>query len=164
VAQPITFEPPATDARAELQSRLESAPIEHAEALLASYELLQTLHESGALDIVRSALKSREKLLEIAVGAAGSDTSVRAIRNLLLLINVLGAIDPEVLKRFTQVAPVAMNRMVHEPRHPSLWTLIRDFFRNQDFRRGMGSVNVLLESLGRSLSVDDAKTDHPAPR
>ena len=47
MAQPIPLEIPPRNPRAELRSRLEQAPEEHAEAVLAAYEVLQQLHERG---------------------------------------------------------------------------------------------------------------------
>lgn len=152
MAQPIPLEVPGRDPLVELQTRLRGAPAEHAEALLAAYEVLQGLHDSGVFDLMRGALGSRDKVLGVAVRAAGSPESIRAVRNLLLLINMLGAIEPEVLARFTQVAPGALNTMVRQPERPGLWTLIKDFVWNQDFRHGLVAVNMMLEALGRSLS------------
>jgi hypothetical protein len=47
MAKPILLELPESDARAKLQARLQNAPLEHAEALLAAYEVLQGLHDRG---------------------------------------------------------------------------------------------------------------------
>ena len=41
MARPISLELPPRDPRQELRKRLDEAPIEHAEALLDSWELLQ---------------------------------------------------------------------------------------------------------------------------
>src|SRR5258705_3422351 len=111
MAQPIPLNLPARDPRAELQARLQNAPQEHAEALLAAYEVLQGLHDRGVLDLLRGALESGDNVLDIAVRAAESPASVRGIRNLILLINMLGEIDPEVLKLFTAAAPPALRMM-----------------------------------------------------
>ena len=70
MAQPISLEMPPRDARKELLTRLEHAPAAHAEALLDSYELLQTLHEAGVLEMVRGAVGAKDQMLESAVGAA----------------------------------------------------------------------------------------------
>lgn len=152
MAQPIPFDPPAHDPRIELQRRLQNAPAEHAEALLAAYEVLQGLHDARVLDLMRGLLGSKDKVLEIAVGAAGSPESTRVIRNLLLLMNMLGAIDPQALKTVTQAAPEALNRMVRQPGPAGLWRLLKDFLWNRDFRRGMSAINTILEVFGRSLS------------
>ena len=70
MAQPIPLEIPPRDPRADLRSRVERAPEEHAEAVLAAYELLQQLHEQGVLDIMRSAVAARDELLEKVVDNA----------------------------------------------------------------------------------------------
>src|SRR6266513_4923510 len=98
MSQPIRLEFPPRDARAELQTRLQDAPLQHAEALLSGYDLLQRLHDRGVLDLLRGGLGSSDKVLEIAVDAAQSPQSIRGIRNLLLVINMLGTIDPDQLR------------------------------------------------------------------
>jgi uncharacterized protein YjgD (DUF1641 family) len=152
VAQPIALDLPVRDPRIELQERLHNAPAEHAAALLAGYEVLQGLDDSGILDLLRGALGSRDKVLGVAVHAAGSPQAILAIRNLLLLSNMLGEIDPEVLKTFTQAGPQVLKTMVRQPEPPGLWRLIKDFLWNKDFRRGLAAVNTMLEAFGRSLS------------
>jgi uncharacterized protein YjgD (DUF1641 family) len=152
MAKPIPLELPRTDPRLALQARLENAPAEHAEALLAAYEVLQGLHDRGALELMRGALSSGDKVVEIAVAAAQSPASIRSIRNLLLLVNMLGAIDPDVLRAFTQGVPQAFREMVLEPEPPGLWRLIKDFLWNPNFRHGLAALNTMLEAFGRSLS------------
>jgi uncharacterized protein YjgD (DUF1641 family) len=152
VAQPIPLELPKRDPRIALQARLQDAPAQHAEALLAAYGVLQGLHDSGALDLIGAALGSRDQLLDIAVGASNSPASLRAIRNLLLLTNMLGAIDPEVLKILTRAAPQILQQMIRQPERPGVWTLLKDFLWNQDFRHGMAAVNTVIEVFGRSLA------------
>jgi uncharacterized protein YjgD (DUF1641 family) len=157
VAQPIPFDAPTRDPRIALQARLQQAPAEHAEALLAAYEVLQGLHDSGVFDLMRGAMGSRDKVLDIAVGAAESPASVRAIRNILLLVRMLGQIDPETLRPLTQAGPEALKMMIRQPEQPGLWTLIKDFLWNQDFRHGMAALNTMLEVFGRSLSRGDIR-------
>ena len=90
MAQPIALDLPPADPRIELQDRLQNAPVEHAKALLAAYEVLQGLHDRGVLDLMRGALGSGDKVLEVVVAAAQSPASIRGIRNLLVVINTLG--------------------------------------------------------------------------
>ncbi len=47
MAQPIPLEVPPRNPRDELRSRLEQAPEQHPEAVLAAYEVLQELHSAG---------------------------------------------------------------------------------------------------------------------
>ena len=159
-AIPLTI--PTRDPRAELQDRLQNAPAEHAEALLSAYEVLQGLHDSGLFDLMRGAISSRDKVLEIAVSAAGSPESTRILRNLMLLSQMLGAIEPEVLKSFTQAAPQALSSMVRQPGPPGLWRLIKDFLWNKNFRHGLAAVNTMLEVFGRNLTEGNKPGEHSA--
>ncbi|HEX3450494.1 MAG TPA: hypothetical protein VHS97_19720 [Isosphaeraceae bacterium] len=152
MARPITLELPTCDPRAELRSRLQTAPAEHAEALLAAFEVLQGLHDRGVLDLMRGALGSSDKVLEIAVDVAKSPESIRSIRNMLLAVNLLSAIDPEELITLTQAVPQALKLMVRQPEPPGLWQLMRNFLWNQNIRRGLSALNVLLETFGGTLA------------
>lgn len=152
MAQPIPLTTPVRDPAEELQSKLRQAPAEHAQALLSAYEVLQGLHDSGVLDLLRGALGSKDKLIEVAVDAAGSPPSVRAIRNMVLLAKMLGEIDPPVLRTVTEALPKALNSMMRQPEKPGLWTLLKNFLWNPDFRRGMAGVNTLLEVFGKSMA------------
>src|SRR6266516_2942751 len=98
MARPIPLEFPPRDPRAELQARLQSAPLEHAEALLGVYEVLQGLHDRGVLDMLRGALGASDKVLENFVEATKTPEAIRATRNLLILAKAAGTIEPELLR------------------------------------------------------------------
>src|SRR6267154_1635214 len=70
MAQPIPLNVPARDPRAELQTRLENAPLRHAAALLDAYEVLQGLHDRGVFELLRGAFGSSDKVLSILVDEA----------------------------------------------------------------------------------------------
>jgi uncharacterized protein YjgD (DUF1641 family) len=151
MAHPIPFEPSPRDPRAELRARLDAAPAEHAEALLSAYEVLQGLHDRGLLDLARGALGAGDQVVAALVEAGRSPASIRGLRNLLLVANMLGSLEPELVRTFTEAVPLAMRQVVQERRQPGLWRLVRDFFWNPDFRRGLAALNTLFESFGRSL-------------
>jgi uncharacterized protein YjgD (DUF1641 family) len=155
MARPIVLKPPPRDPRAILRSRLEDAPAEHAEALLAAYEVLQGLHDRGVLEIMRGALGSSDKVLEIAVDVAKSPESIRGIRNLLLVVNMLGSIDPPVLAAFTRAVPHALHSMVRQPEPPGLWNLTMSFLWDRNIRRCLFALNGLLKTMGASLASND---------
>jgi len=158
MARPIPLTLPVRDARAELQLRLENAPAEHAEAMLAAYEVLQGLYERGVLDLARGALGSSDTVLEIAVDAAQSPQSIRSIRNLLLLVNMLGAIDPETLGIVTRSVPQALQATARQQEPPGLWKLMTRFFWNRNMRRGLSAFAALLETLGSNLATRKGET------
>jgi uncharacterized protein YjgD (DUF1641 family) len=156
MAKPIRVEIPPHDGRAQLASRVGSAPTEHAEAVLAAYEVLQGLHDRGVLDLMRGTLGASDALVEVAVSAAATPESIRALRNLLLLANALGAIEPALLADFTRAVPDALvQASAEKARPPGLLKLLRTFF-NRDFRRGLAAANDLLVAFGRNLSARDA--------
>src|SRR5207247_11252099 len=98
MAQPIRLEFPPRDARAELQTRLQNAPLEHAEALLSAYNVLQGLHDRGVLELLRGVLGSSDRVIEIVVEAANTPEAVCGIRNIFVLARILGTIEPELVE------------------------------------------------------------------
>jgi uncharacterized protein YjgD (DUF1641 family) len=148
---------PIRDPRAELHARLENAPAEHAEAILAAYEVLQGLYDRGVLDLARGALGSCDKVLEIAVDAAQSPPSICSIRNLLLITNMLGAIDPEKLGIVTRAVPQALQTLAVQAEPPGLWKLMFKCLWNRDMRRGLSALNAVLEAFGRNLGTPIAQ-------
>ena len=93
------------DPRDALRARLERAPDDHAEAILAAYDVLQQLHDRGILDIVRSGLAAGDELLDKVVDSADTPEAVRALRNLLFWRQVLGRIEPEWFQGIFQAIP-----------------------------------------------------------
>jgi uncharacterized protein YjgD (DUF1641 family) len=151
MARPIPLELPPRDPRQELRKRLEEASAQHAEALLDSYELLQQLHERGVFQLLRGALGASDKLVETAVDASKTDASVRAIRNAVVLAQLLGSINPDVLEGVAAAAAEALGRpdsTIVDP--PSLLSLLGQF-RHKELRRTMAFLNRFLEALGNQL-------------
>ena len=153
MAQPISLQLPPRDPREALRKRLEEAPVEHAEALIDSYELLQQLHDHGVFEMLRGALGASDKLIETAVDAAKSNESVRAIRNAIILGKVLAAINPEVLQCVATAASETLgcyDKPVIEP--PGLISLLSQF-RHKELRRSVALVNRFLEKLGNQIKL-----------
>jgi uncharacterized protein YjgD (DUF1641 family) len=151
MAAPIKFEPLRRDPYEELRDRLVQAPAEHAEALLAVYDLLQGLHDRGILDTLKGAVSSSDFILETAVETANTPDNIRAIRNLLLLSKLLGGIDPELLGRLAGAIPEGIAQASDtKDEAPGLFALLRRF-NSQDCRRAMAFAATLLESLGKRL-------------
>lgn len=151
MAQAIPFDVPPRDPRKELQVRLEAAPVEHAEAVLAAYEVLQGLHDRGALEFMRGALGASDKIIEDVVDAAKTPEAVRGIRNLIILAKTLGNMDPEAFRGFAQALPEALAESKSRGQEPpGFWGLWWQF-RSKELRRGVFFVNNLLRALGRNL-------------
>ena len=155
MAQPIPLELPKRDPREELRSRLEQAPVEHAEAVLAGSEVLQGLHDRGVLELLRGVLDGGDKILEIAVEAAKTPEAIRGIRNLLILTKTFGAIDPELLKKFAEAVPDALvsAAKAQEKEPPGFWEALR-IVRSRNLRRSLAVIDSVLEAFGKTFSTE----------
>ena len=156
MAQPIHLELLARDPRAELQARLQNAPLEHAEALLAAYEVLQGLHDRGVFELLRGALGSSDKVIEIIVEAAKTPEAIRGIRNTIILAKILGSIEPELVEGIARSLPeaIALTR-AHQLRPPGFWGLLKEF-TNKNSRRGLFFFGTILEAFGRNLPQNES--------
>jgi uncharacterized protein YjgD (DUF1641 family) len=152
MAQPIPLHLAPRDPHPELDSRLQQAPLDHAEAVLAAYEVLQALHDHGVLEVMRGTLGGSEKILEQVVAVASGPEAIRASRNLLLLVRTLGEIEPALLSDLTRAVPKALVQAnAEEAKPPGLFKLVSTFW-NSDFRRGLAAFNDLLVMFGKNLS------------
>jgi uncharacterized protein YjgD (DUF1641 family) len=158
MARPIPLELPKRDPREELRSRLEQAPLDHAEAVLASFEVLQGLHDQGVLELLRGVLGGGDKILEIIVEATKTPEAVRGIRNLLIMTKILGSIEPELLEKFARAVPDALVGVAKaettEP--PGFWGVLK-IFRSKNLRRGLAAANNLLEAWRRDFSAQETR-------
>lgn len=152
MARPIDLRIKPRDAREELRSKLERAPEQHAEALLESWELLQLLHDAGVFRLLRGALGHGDRLLETAVNAASSDEGIRGLRNAIILVKMLGSINPDLLQAFAVATSQTLgcHPPVVEP--PGIMKLLGEF-REPELRRSMALINKFLEVLGSELKT-----------
>jgi len=154
MARPIPLELPERDPREELRVRLQEAPVEHAEAVLAGFEVLQGLHDRGVLELLRGVLGGSDKILEILVESTKTPEAIRGIRNLLIMTKVVGSIDPEVLKKFAVAVPdaIAGAATAQEKEPPGFWEALR-LLSSGNLRRGLALMNNVLEACGKSFSI-----------
>ena len=155
MARPIPMELPKRDPREELRVRLQQAPLDHAEAVLASFEVLQGLHDRGVLELLRGVLGGSDKILEIVVEAGETPEAIRGIRNLLIMTKILGSIDPELLKKLAEAVPEVLvgEAKAQETEPPGFWEVLQ-ILCSKNLRRGLAVVNNLLEALGKNFSIE----------
>jgi uncharacterized protein YjgD (DUF1641 family) len=153
MAQPIPLDLPPRDPRKELLDRLESAPQEHAEALLDAFDLLEELHQAGVLQRLRGTVSASDDILAHTVGAAKSPEGTRALRNLLIFGQMLSSINPDLLKCIAAAVSDTLGserKPVIEP--PGLLALLSEF-RQPELRRSVALINRFLETLGNQLKT-----------
>ena len=129
------------DARVDLIKRVEGAPVEHAEAVLAGYELLQQLHEKGILELLTGLLTAGETAVNHVVGIISSPQAVTATRLGLMMVNMLGSIDADKIS-------TALAAGSKEP--PSLLAMGKQA-TSKEARRAMAVGLGLLTAFGEAL-------------
>jgi uncharacterized protein YjgD (DUF1641 family) len=162
MAQPIAFDTAPRDARQALREKVERAPADHAEAVLAAYEVLQQLHDRGILDVVRSGLAAGDELLDNVAAIAGRPETIRAMRNVILCHQVLGRIEPEWFRGIVDAIPGGRPTSPARPdERIGLWRLLRRA-TSKDSLRGLAAGVAFLESFGRHLRVLESSGRPPA--
>jgi uncharacterized protein YjgD (DUF1641 family) len=158
MAQPIPFTVPALDPRDILRAKVERAPAEHADAILAAYDLLQALHDHGVLEVATGALSASDELLAKIVDSANTPPAIRALRNLMFWRQVLGRIEPTWFQGIFQAIPDGLATATAERGEPvSAWKILRRA-TSRDSLRGLAAAVDFLESFGRHLHSLEALT------
>jgi|SRR5579864_5380008 len=148
MAAPLTFQPNPVDPQKELMRRVEEAPREHAEALLATWDLLQTAHDQGILDLAQGLIGGRDIIAAKLAEAANTPDGVNVLRNMIAFGRIVASIDPEMLYKVSRALDRNPPRVRSaEEKPPSLLSLFRQF-RAEDTRRGLAYGLDLLSVLG----------------
>src|SRR5271156_4538164 len=120
MAKPIAFKPITVDCKADLQRRLETAPDEHAAALLAAYDVLEAAYDEGLLDILHGMIASKDKIITTLSRYASQPEGIAGIRNLLTAAKILTELNPEALGRMMKAMTSATREHKKEQKPPSL--------------------------------------------
>jgi uncharacterized protein YjgD (DUF1641 family) len=151
MAQPIPLEAPPRDLRRERAERLEAARINHADALLEAYELVEQLHASRTLELLRGALGARNQLTETVAEAVDTPQGINGLRNLILLAKMLGSIDPAVMESYVTAVVGAAGQMPDASVEPPGLLSVLSQLRRREVRRALAFINRFLELLGTAL-------------
>jgi uncharacterized protein YjgD (DUF1641 family) len=151
VAEPIRSYTPQRDVREELRHKVETAPIDHAGAVLAAYDLLQEAQDHGVLDTLRGAIGAGEAFVSKASEYANTPEGIRLMRNLLAMTRILGELDPAVLDA---AAKILSQHYGKDSEPPSLWQTFQRM-TSRDSRRTLGMVAELSEVVGRAQNAKE---------
>ena len=154
MANPLPFKLAVTDPHQELEQRLARAPREHAEALLIAWDILQTAHDKGILDLAQGLIGGLLTSLrrDHLAAAANTPEGISATRNLISMGRILASLDPGTLDHLAKALDGAARQKEAEKRPPSLWQLFRRV-TSDDGRRGISFVTTILTGLGRSTKA-----------
>jgi uncharacterized protein YjgD (DUF1641 family) len=134
-----TYTPP--DSRLDLVRRIESAPREHAQAVLEAYDVLQRLHDTGALALVNGLLSAEDTVIDKVTDVVSSKQAVTALRIAMILGSALTSIDADRVHAAVAEA---------ETQTPSLWRLLRTAC-SKEVRQAAGLGLSLARIFGASL-------------
>jgi uncharacterized protein YjgD (DUF1641 family) len=141
MAAPVEFRKfTPQDSRGDLMRRVENAPVEHAEAVLAAYDLLEQLHEKDLLNLLTGMVAAKNTVVNHVVDVVSSPEAVKGLRLLLMLVNSLKTIDADRL-----------HQVLNEDQAPSLLAIGRQM-TSQDARRALGVAAGVLNVFGAALA------------
>jgi uncharacterized protein YjgD (DUF1641 family) len=144
MAQAVSFrEFTPRSSRDDLIRKVDQAPVEHAEAVLAAYDLLQRLHEKGLIDLLNGLLSAGDTVVDRVVDVISSKEMVTALRIVLIFGDLLSAIDADKLSTV-----VSNSRR----KAPSLLAIGKQAI-SKDARRSMAITVGLLNVFGEALNA-----------
>ena len=136
------------NSRDDLIRKVEQAPVEHAEAVLAAYDLLQRLHEKGLIDLLNGLLSAGDTVVDRLVDVISSKEMVTALRITLILGDLLSSIDADKLRTVVSAA---------RKEAPSLLTIGKQAI-SKDARRSMAMAVGLLNVVGDAINAQEQGT------
>jgi Mg/Co/Ni transporter MgtE len=95
----ISYEHTPRDVEQEFHQQSETAPDERTKAMQEAYAILQRLHEQGILELVKEALGSGEKVIQLMTSVMENGQVLRTVRNLKTLAKLIGTVEPETLEK-----------------------------------------------------------------
>jgi uncharacterized protein YjgD (DUF1641 family) len=158
MAKAIDYEPAKYNPRDILFHKLEDAPQAHVEALLDLYDIIQLMRDKGLLELAKGALGSGEKVIESLTKTAESQEGISFARNLILLVKLVGGLNPEILENIER-ALMASAENAKKQKPPGLFKLFGQIL-SSDNRRVLGALSTVMASVGHDLS----KAEEPGLR
>ncbi len=154
MAEPIRTYTPQRHVREEMRREIENAPIDHAEALLGAYKLLQEAQDHGVLDTLRGVIGAGDAIIGKISEYANTPEVIRLVRNLLAMLRIRGELDPAVLDALAK-AFTASQREKTQSKHSGPPSLLHTFRRltSKESRRTLATIAELTNSLGSALSL-----------
>lgn len=136
-------------------AEIETALITHKTAVLEGLDLLQGLHDRGVLPLLVGLLQSGEQVLAVLVNELNKPENTQAFRNIVGLVQTLGALDAE------QLGPLikGLNRglrtddLGEQSRHGGLFGLLKAL-RDPETNAGMMKLLAVLKGIGKETGSD----------
>lgn len=151
MANPIELVPEQRRAQDDVKRQIEMAPVEHAAAVLSVFELLEELHKNGTLDLLRGAAGASGEIVKNVTELVASPESVRAMRNLLVMAQLLASIDPDTLHGVIGALQFATEPRDERQKPPSIFRILRRL-NSEDSRYALDALTSVMEGVGHGLN------------
>ena len=143
--------------------RVAAGTAESADALLEALELLRELHEHKVLHTLVRLVQGGEGLSFQALEVLNEPGSVRALRNLLELVKLLGSIEPEAISTVSGALADGVRAGAERVRRrePVGLAELLSLSRDPDLGLALGAVVDVLRGFGRGLREREASGHTP---
>jgi uncharacterized protein YjgD (DUF1641 family) len=128
------------NSRKDLARRIREAPADHAEAILAAFELLEKLHDAGLLSLASGMISAGNTIIDRVADVADSPQAIVALRAALILGSILNTLDADELHKAMQV----------QKNDASLFRILKGLTTKESRQVAMIGVN-LLNVIGKAL-------------
>ncbi|MBT2656084.1 DUF1641 domain-containing protein [Bacillus sp. ISL-18] len=151
---------------------IENSLLKNKDALLDTLDLLKHMHARGVIPLLSGLFAEGDKVLQILIKKADTKETANTLKNLLLMVGVLGTInvkqlEPILLKLNAGIARVSESKddddtigyfdIVRSLKDPEINRSIALFF---EFLKGMGSAT---EHLERTTQLPEHQAHHANP-
>ncbi|MFC4425013.1 DUF1641 domain-containing protein [Deinococcus navajonensis] len=165
MARPVDFDPRSLAPTPP--ERVAASTAQSADALEEALELLRALHEHRVLHTLVRVAQGGQGLSLHALEVLNEPGSVRAVRNLLELVKVLGSIEPEVLASVAGALSDGLKegaRRVQAGERAGVGEVLA-LVRDPDVGLALGALVGFLRGFGRGLRAQGGQSTpaHPEP-
>ncbi|UZJ76901.1 DUF1641 domain-containing protein [Fictibacillus sp. KU28468] len=140
---------------------VEDALIKNKDALLESLSVINHMHEKGIISLLNGLFGQGDKVLEILVKTADTPETSNTLKNLLLMMGVLGTLDvkqlePLLLKVNAGAAKVAEHKDTEEK--TSYFDLVRAL-KDPEINRSITLLMTFLKGMGEKTEHKERSTE-----
>jgi uncharacterized protein YjgD (DUF1641 family) len=156
MAQPIRNYTPHRNEEEELRTKVENAPVQHANAVLAAYQLLQEAQDHGVLDTLRGAIGAGDAIVDKASEFANTPEGVRAIRNFLALSRVFADLNPEKVDAVANAIAENQCRQTAPGCEPPSILKSLQRMNSRNSRRTLATIAAVTDAFGSEPDLPEA--------
>ncbi|SDW14759.1 Uncharacterized conserved protein YjgD, DUF1641 family [Alicyclobacillus hesperidum] len=140
----------------EALRQLQTDVARHGQSLAAALTILDDLQQSGLMDLAHGLFGAKQQIAEIVLEQVRKPGVLGAIKNAMTCIELLGGLDPQVVRTLTQALAAGVgegHRRLASGRKVSFLELARTLSK-PDVNRAVAFLLGTLEGIGRGLTVE----------